>query len=55
MFSLKVDRSCLLARSQLAELKPAPHSLMPEKLLDEMTEQQIRDLFSYLAAPKPSP
>ena len=49
------NQRTVLARSQLAELKPAPHSLMPEKLLDEMTEQQIRDLFSYLAAPKPSP
>jgi len=29
-------------------MKPSPVSLMPEKLLDGLTDQEVRDLFSYL-------
>ena len=38
----------LLRREDLDELQESTVSLMPEKLLDELTEQQIRDLFAYL-------
>jgi putative heme-binding domain-containing protein len=37
-----------VARQDIEEMKPSPHSLMPEKLLDDLDEQQIRDLFAYL-------
>jgi putative membrane-bound dehydrogenase-like protein len=44
-----------LNRQQIEELKPSPQSLMPEQLLDPLTDQQIRDLFAYLQAPAPPP
>jgi putative heme-binding domain-containing protein len=37
-----------LAREDIDEIKPSPESLMPEKLLDELDDQETRDLFSYL-------
>jgi putative membrane-bound dehydrogenase-like protein len=48
----------LLARDEIEDIRPSPQSLMPEKLLDDLDEQQVRDLFSYLqsgAAPAPPP
>jgi putative heme-binding domain-containing protein len=42
-----------LARDQLEELKAVPQSLMPEKLLDDLDEQQIRDLLSYVQGSVP--
>jgi putative heme-binding domain-containing protein len=46
-----------VAKADIADLKPTPLSLMPEKLLDTLTEPQIADLFAYLAsdAPRPTP
>ena len=38
----------VLRREQIDDLKASPISLMPEKLLDAMEEQQMRDLFAYL-------
>lgn len=38
----------VLRRTDLEELKESPVSLMPEKLLDDLTDQQIRDLFAWL-------
>src|SRR5207244_13220360 len=32
------------------EIRPSPESLMPEKILDNLDEQQIRDLLSYVQA-----
>lgn len=37
-----------LLRERVEEMKPSPVSLMPEKLLDTLTEPEIRDLFAYL-------
>ena len=37
-----------LARQDIEEMKPSPQSLMPEKLLDDLDDQEIRDLFAYL-------
>lgn len=37
-----------LAREEIDELRASPVSLMPEDLLKNLTEQQIRDLFAYL-------
>jgi putative membrane-bound dehydrogenase-like protein len=43
-----------LARQDIEEIKPSSQSLMPEKLLDDLDEQQIRDLFAYLQSEMPS-
>jgi hypothetical protein len=37
-----------LARDDIDELKPAAQSLMPEKILEPLAEQEVRDLFAYL-------
>jgi putative heme-binding domain-containing protein len=37
-----------LAREEIKEMAAMPVSLMPEGLLDAMTDEQIRDLFAYL-------
>jgi len=42
-----------LAREEIDELAASPQSLMPENLLKDYTDQQIRDLFSYLRATQP--
>jgi putative membrane-bound dehydrogenase-like protein len=44
-----------LSRQDIEEMKPSPQSLMPEKLLDDLDEQQIRDLFAYLQSTGPLP
>jgi putative membrane-bound dehydrogenase-like protein len=43
----------VLDRDDLEELAPSPQSLMPEKILDELQDQDIRDLFSYLQGDGP--
>ena len=42
------NRRTVLNRKDLDELQESPVSLMPEKLLDPLTDQQLRDLFAYL-------
>jgi putative heme-binding domain-containing protein len=37
-----------VARSEIEQIQPSAHSLMPERLLETLTEQEVRDLFSYL-------
>jgi len=44
-----------IARDQIDELVPQRKSLMPEGILKEMTEQQVRDLFGYLRSSQPLP
>ncbi|QJW93494.1 PVC-type heme-binding CxxCH protein [Frigoriglobus tundricola] len=46
-----------IAKADIAEMLPSPVSLMPEKLLDALTEPQVADLFAYLASDgkKPTP
>ncbi len=44
------NQRTVLKRSDLEELTESSTSLMPEKLLDELTEQQIRDLIAYVQA-----
>jgi mono/diheme cytochrome c family protein len=39
--------------SPLEELQESTVSLMPEKLLDELTDQQIRDLLAYVQSDGP--
>ena len=40
-----------LTTKQIKDMRAQQTSLMPENLLDEMTDQQIRDLFAYLMQP----
>ncbi|AWM39566.1 Trehalose utilization [Gemmata obscuriglobus] len=42
-----------IAKADVADLKPSPVSMMPEKLLDSLTEPEIADLFAYLSADAP--
>jgi putative heme-binding domain-containing protein len=42
-----------LARSEIDEMEASKLSLMPEGLLKEFTEQQVRDLFAYLRSTQP--
>ena len=49
------NKRTLLSRSDLAELRESTVSLMPEKLLDELTDQQIRDLLAYVQSDGPAP
>jgi putative heme-binding domain-containing protein len=40
-----------IPRNEIDELREADVSLMPERLLEKLTPQEIRDLFSYLQSP----
>jgi putative heme-binding domain-containing protein len=42
-----------LEQKDIAEMKAAGLSLMPEGLLDSFSEQQVRDLFAYLRSTQP--
>jgi len=37
-----------IRRSEIEEIKESPQSLMPERLLEPLKPQELRDLFSYL-------
>ncbi|MFM8934009.1 MAG: c-type cytochrome, partial [Gemmataceae bacterium] len=41
-----------LKRSDVENIQPANISLMPEKLLDGLTDEQLADFFAYLMAPR---
>ena len=43
----------VVRRDQIDDLKASPISLMPEKLLEPLEEQQLRDLFAYLQGDGP--
>jgi len=42
-----------IARTEIAEMKASGLSLMPEGLLDSLTDKQVRDLFAYLRSSQP--
>jgi putative heme-binding domain-containing protein len=42
-----------LRREDIEDLKPSATSLMPERLLEGLSPQELRDLFSYLQGSKP--
>jgi putative membrane-bound dehydrogenase-like protein len=44
----------LLTKQQIELMEPSLVSLMPENLLDQFDEQQIRDLFAYIQSDGPS-
>ena len=41
-----------LKRSDVETMQPANISLMPEKLLDGLSDEQLADFFAYLMAPR---
>jgi putative heme-binding domain-containing protein len=45
----------VLSRGEITELRPAGMSLMPEGLLDGLSEAEIRDFFAYLRSSQPLP
>lgn len=47
------DSNTTIPRKQIKELKSAGRSLMPEGLLDDLDDQQLRDLFAYLRISQP--
>jgi putative membrane-bound dehydrogenase-like protein len=49
------NRKTVIPRGDLEDLQPLPTSLMPEKLLDTLTDEQVCDLFAYLASDPPVP
>jgi putative heme-binding domain-containing protein len=48
------NRAVLLNRDDIEELAALPISLMPENQMNELKDQEIRDLFSYLMSRAPS-
>jgi putative membrane-bound dehydrogenase-like protein len=44
----------VLARDKVEEMAPSPVSIMPEKLLDTFSDQELRDLFCYLQGEGPA-
>jgi putative heme-binding domain-containing protein len=42
-----------IPRDEIENLRALPISLMPEGLLKQLTEQQLRDLFAYVRATQP--
>jgi putative heme-binding domain-containing protein len=38
----------IIPTDQIQEMEALPTSLMPERLTDNLTDQEIRDLFSYI-------
>jgi putative heme-binding domain-containing protein len=47
-------RTTLLDRDDVEELKALPVSLMPERLLDDLGERELRDLFAHLTSRAPA-
>jgi hypothetical protein len=43
----------VIPRAKIEELKASPTSLMPEKILDPLEDQEVRDLFAFLQADGP--
>lgn len=42
-----------LSRAEITEIQPAGRSLMPDGLLDGLSDQELRDFFAYLRIPQP--
>lgn len=49
------NKRTVLNRKDIDELQESTASLMPEKLLDTLSDQQLRDLFAYLQSDKDVP
>ena len=48
-------QNIVIPRADIDIMKALPQSVMPEGLLDKLSDQQIRDLFAYLRASQPLP
>jgi len=48
-------QSITIERENIDEMLPQKKSLMPEGLLDKLSEKEVRDLFSYLRSSQPLP
>lgn len=48
-------KNVVIPRDTIEDMRAAPVSLMPEGLLKELSEEQIRDLFAYVRASQPLP
>ena len=48
-------QNVILSRDDIDEMQAIPRSIMPEKILQPLNPQQIRDLFAYLRATQPLP
>ena len=46
-------QTVVVARKDIDDLTPLPTSLMPEKLLDTLTYEQVGDLFAFIASDPP--
>jgi hypothetical protein len=42
-----------VARARIEQMTPSPVSLMPEKILDPLSDQELCDLFAYLQGDGP--
>jgi len=49
------NQRTILNRGDIEELKESEISLMPDNLLDDLTDQQIRDLIAYVQSEEPKP
>ena len=47
------NQKSTLGREEVNEIKPSAQSLMPERLLETLAPQEVRDLFRYLQADGP--
>ncbi|MFM7042076.1 MAG: dehydrogenase, partial [Planctomycetaceae bacterium] len=48
-------RLVTIPRDEIEEMQAIPRSIMPDKLLDALDDERIRDLFAYLRATQPLP
>lgn len=48
-------KNVVIPRDTIEDMRAAPVSLMPEGLLKELSEEQVRDLFAYVRASQPLP
>jgi putative heme-binding domain-containing protein len=46
-------QTTVIPRTDIEEMSASPKSLMPEGVLKDFSEQQIRDLFAYLRSTQP--
>ncbi|MEO1995743.1 MAG: dehydrogenase, partial [Planctomycetaceae bacterium] len=48
-------RNQIVERTRIEDMRAVPRSVMPDGLLKDLTEQQVRDLFAFLRATQPLP
>ena len=48
------EQTTVIPKADVDDMRPSPVSLMPEKLLDGISNDEVRDLFAYLMADPPA-